>query len=158
MTDMPDGADALKSTPGEKRVARASIDRDCGSQTAKVTPVVLLVDDDRLSLRSTAATLCDLGCTTLLAGNAEKALQILENQSSVDVVVTDLNMPQVDGLELLCRIKQSAQYKDLPVILCSGHDDPETMQNAAENGCALYLLKPFEPEFLFEQISTVLMP
>jgi len=64
-------------------------------------------------------------------------------------------MPQVDGLELLRRIKQSAKHKDLPVILCSGHADPETMKRAAENGCALYLLKPVEPEFLLEQISTV---
>ena len=118
--------------------------------------MVLLVDDDRAALAVTAVTLWRMGVITFLAGDGGKALQILETRSSVDVVVTDIAMPQMDGLELLRRIKQSATHKDLPVILCSGHADPETMKKAAEDGCALYLLKPVEPDFLFEEISTVL--
>jgi two-component system chemotaxis response regulator CheY len=118
--------------------------------------VVLLVDDDRAALTVTAATLRRLGVRTFLAADGEKALQILESRSFIDVVVTDVAMPQVDGLELLRRIKQSATHKHLPVILCSGHADPETMKKAAEHGCALYLLKPVEPDFLFEEISTIL--
>ena len=117
---------------------------------AKVSLVVLLVDDNHAAVTLTAATLRRLGCRTFLAGDGEKALRILESQSSVDIVVTDIDMPQVDGLELLLRIKQSAKHKDLPVILCSGHAAPETMKKAVEDGCALYLLKPVEPEFLFE--------
>jgi CheY-like chemotaxis protein len=123
---------------------------------ARAGLVVLLVDDDRAALAVTAATLRRLGVRTFLAGNGAKALQILENQLSVDVVVTDVAMPQVDGLELLRRIKRSAKHKDLPVILCSGYADSETMKKAAEDGCALYLLKPVEPDVLFEEISTVL--
>ena len=122
----------------------------------KINPAVLLVDDNHAAVTLTAATLQRLGCRTFLAGDGEKALRILEGQSSIDVVVTDVDMPQVNGLELLRRIKRSAKYKDLPVILCSGRADPETMKRAIENGCALYLLKPVEPDFLFDQISIVL--
>ena len=128
-----------------------------GAPNKKLTaPRVLLVDDDRVVRALLAISLEDLGCRILTAGNGEEALQVLHAEPSVDVVVAEIDMPLVDGLELLRRIKQSARHKDLPVILCSVRADPETMKRAVENGCVLYLLKPIEPEFLFEQISTIL--
>ena len=153
---MPDTTNARKGETGEKRSVLCSVNPDRDSRTVEAGPVVLLVDDNHAAVTLTAATLRRLGCRTFLAGDGEKALQILESQPSIDVVVTDVDMPQVDGLELLRRIKQSAEHKDLPVLLCSGRADPETMKRAAENGCALYLVKPIEPEFVFEQISTIL--
>lgn len=153
---MPDVVDPRESKTDEKRAVPRSVRPDRDSGTARTGIVVLLVDDDRAALAVTAATLWRLGVRTFLAGDGGKALQILESRSSVDVVVTDVAMPQMDGLELLRRIKQSATHKDLPVILCSGNADPETMKKAAEHGCALYLLKPIEPEFLFEEITTIL--
>jgi CheY-like chemotaxis protein len=138
---MPDVGDPRESKTGEKQAALRSVRPDRDSRTVKIGLVVLLVDDNHAAVTLTAATVRRLGCRTFLAGDGEKALRILESQSSIDVVVTDVDMPQVDGLELLRRIKQSARLKDLTVILCSGHADPETMKRAAENGCALCLLK-----------------
>jgi CheY-like chemotaxis protein len=103
----------------------------------------------------TAATLQRLGCRTFLAGGGDKASRILGSQSSIDMVVTDVAIPGINGLELLLRIKQSALHQHLPVILCSGDVGPETIKRAADNGCALCLVKPVDPEFLFEQISAV---
>jgi CheY-like chemotaxis protein len=153
---MRNTGDARNSKTGTEQTAPRSVRPNGDSGTARAGLVVLLVDDDRAALTVMAATLWRLGVRTFLAGDGAKALQILENELSVDVVVTDVAMPHVDGLELLRRIKQSAIHKDLPVILCSGHADPETMKKASEDGCALYLLKPVEPEFLFEEISTIL--
>ena len=153
---MPDVVDSRESKTDKKRVARRSVRPDRDSEMAMTGPAVLLVDDDRAALTVMAATLRRLGVKTFLAGDGEKALRILESRSSIDVVVTDVAMPRVDGLALLRQIKQSATHKDLPVILCSGHADPETMKKAAEDGCALYLLKPVEPDFLLDEISIIL--
>ena len=152
---MGDGAPRDKSETGEHRTALsyAHLGRDV--KITKAGLVILLVDDDHAAITLTAVTLRRLGCRTFLAGNGDKALETLEQQPSVDVIITDVDMPLMNGLELLCRIKDSARYKLIPVILCSGHDDSETMQRAADEGCALYLVKPVEPEFLLEQIGTV---
>jgi CheY-like chemotaxis protein len=150
---MPDTVDTRESETDEQRGDPRCVHPE---RPFKVSPVVLLVDDNHAAGTLTAATLQRLGCRIFLAGDGEKALRILESQSSVDIVVTDIDMPRVDGLELLLRIKQSIKHKDLPVILCSGHADAETIKRAAENGCVLYIPKPVEPDLLFEQITTVL--
>ena len=152
---MGNGAPRDKSETGGHRTALSYAHPGRDVKITKAGLVILLVDDDHAAITLTAVTLRRLGCRTFLAGNGDKALETLEQQPSVDVIITDVDMPLMNGLELLCRIKDSARYKLIPVILCSGHDDSETMQRAADEGCALYLVKPVEPEFLLEQIGTV---
>jgi two-component system, chemotaxis family, chemotaxis protein CheY len=118
--------------------------------------VVLLVDDNSLALAFMATSLKELGCSVLSAGNGQEALAILHSGPSVDLVVTDLQMPVMDGLELLRRIRASETLKHLPVILCSGDMEEAMMNRAAEYGCACYLIKPVFPDVLFEQIVTAL--
>jgi CheY-like chemotaxis protein len=149
-----DGVDVRMNKTGERQATIYSVKPDPEEVTSGC--VVLLVDDNHAAVTLTAATLRRLGCRTLLAANGEKALQILENQSSVDVVVTDVDMPRLNGIELLRRIKKSGKHKDLPVILFSGRADPDTVKAAAEHGCVLYLSKPVEPDVLFEHLTTLL--
>lgn len=120
------------------------------------SPVVLLVDDNSLALVLMAVSLKELGCRILSAGNGQEALAILHSGPSVDLMVTDLQMPVMDGLELLRVIRMSETLKHLPVILCSGDMEQAMMNRAAEYGCACYLVKPVFPDFLFEQIVTLL--
>ena len=152
---MGDEAPRDMSETGEHRTPLPFPHPDRDVKTTKAGLVVLLVDDDHAAVTLTAVTLSRLGCRTFLAPNGDKALEMLEHQPSVDVVVTDIDMPRMNGLELLWRIKHSARHRVIPVILYSGHDDSETMQRAVDEGCALYLVKPVEPDFLFEQIGTV---
>jgi len=120
-------------------------------------PWVLLVDDNTAARALAGTALRRMGCRMLLAGNGEKALQILESGAPpVDVVVTDLDMPGMDGLELLRRIKQSGKHKHVPVIFWSGHVDPEAQERAASCGCSLFLPKPIDLDILFEQLTYVL--
>lgn len=143
------------SETGERRASLRSPDPNSGK--AKVGPSVLFVDDNHAVVSLTAVALRSMGCRTLLARDGEKALQILDSRSSsIDVVVTDIDMPRMNGLELLRRIKQSGKHRDVPVIFWSGHLDTETLEGAAEYGCALYLSKPIEPEALFEQLTSLL--
>ncbi len=117
---------------------------------------MLLVDDDLAVRALFAISLNHHGCRTITAGNGEEALRILHTKPYVDVVITDVGMPVMDGLELLRRIRQSEGLTDLPVILCSGNDDTATMQKASEYGCARYLVKPVNTELLLEEVTVVL--
>ena len=119
-------------------------------------PCVLLVDDDRAVRALLATSLEYLGCRTLTAGNGEEALQVLHAKPSVDVVVTEIALPVMGGLELLRTVRQIDGFKTLPVILCSVFIDEATMKQAVAYRCGRYLLKPVYPEFLFEQISGLL--
>jgi two-component system, NarL family, sensor histidine kinase EvgS len=134
-----------------------SVDQQEGTADKRLkSPCVLLVDDNRLALVLMARNLKELGCSVLSAGNGQEALEILHAEPSVDLVVTDLGMPVMDGLELLRQIRESERLKDLPVILCSGDVDEAMMKKATAYGCVRYLVKPVHPEFLLEQIQTIL--
>ena len=119
-------------------------------------PCVLLVDDNSLALVLMARNLKELGCSVLSAGNGQEALEILHAEPSVDLVVTDLAMPVMDGLELLRQIRATETLKELPVIFCSGDVDEAMLEKATACGCTRYLVKPVHPEFLFEQIDMIL--
>ena len=103
---------------------------------------ILVVDDDEV-IRD---TLCELlsgeyDCQT--ADSAETALTKLETQP-FDVVLTDISMPGLNGMELLNRVRQS--YPGTSVIIISGLTDEEQARNLIELGASDYLLKPFRLE------------
>ena len=128
-----------------------------GTPNRKLTaPCVLLVDEDRAVRALLAVSLEALGCRIVTAGNGEEALRVLHAKPSVDVMVTEAALPVMDGLELLCTIRQTDGLKQLPVILCSASIDEMMMRKAVECGCGRYLLKPVHPDFLFEQIRSLL--
>ena len=108
----------------------------------KRQPTLLVVDDNEVVMVHNFEY---LGCRTILAESGEKALGILESEPSVDLVITDLKMTGMDGLELLLRIKHSEVLSDLPVIVCTGSDEAETVKKAVELGCTQYLVKPVHP-------------
>ena len=107
---------------------------------------VLVVDDDPLVLLSTAAMLDDVGCTTVQAASAEEALQLLADNPRIDVVVTDLAMPEMTGAELAQQIKQ--RWPTLPVLLASGYND-----KLDEHDLALpHIGKPFSQDELMQAL------
>jgi CheY-like chemotaxis protein len=119
-------------------------------------PCVLLVDDDPVVRALMATSLEDFGCKTITAGNGEEALQILHTRSSIDLIVAEVTMPVMGGLELLRVVRQTDDLKQLPVILCSTAIDETALKQSVKYRCGRYLLKPVSAEFLFDQISSLL--
>ena len=117
---------------------------------------MLLVDDDRAVRALLATSLEYLGCRILTARNGEEALQALHAKPFVDVVVTEVALPVMGGLELLRTVRQIDGFKTLPVILCSVFIDEATMKKASAYGCTRYLVKPIDSEILIEEITAVL--
>ncbi len=121
-------------------------------------PAILLVDDDELSAAIMGSILEDLGHTIARAGDGKEALKVLESQRSLRLVITDLTMPEMDGLELTRHIRATDKFKDIQVVLLTGLEDHDLIRKAADVGCNSYLVKPVHPQVLVELVEEVLRP
>src|SRR6202050_1692319 len=101
---------------------------------------VLFVEDEAKMRRLLQINLGEDGFQTLSAPDAERALQVLQD-SSVDLVVTDLKLPGISGLEFLTALKRS--HPALPVIVMTAYGTVETAVEAMKGGASDYVLKPF---------------
>ncbi|NLW03674.1 MAG: response regulator [Pseudomonadaceae bacterium] len=103
---------------------------------------ILVVDDDPLASEMITAVLEDQGHEVFQAENAIEALELLNQQTAVELVVSDMNMPLVSGVELFRELK--AQGRNLPFILLTG-DDPEAAR-AQEPAIKACVMKDFSME------------
>ena len=106
---------------------------------------ILIVDDEKNYTLILAAILEDEGFETLSANSGQEALDILA-ESDVDLVLTDMKMPAMDGIHLLERVKK--EDADLPVIMMTAHGTVEKAVEAMQKGAYNYILKPFDNERL----------
>ncbi|MCB2148977.1 MAG: sigma-54 dependent transcriptional regulator [Deltaproteobacteria bacterium] len=106
---------------------------------------ILIVDDEKNYTLILSAILEDEGFETLTANSGPEALETL-SQSDVDLVVTDMKMPTMDGIDLLENIKK--KDADLPVIMMTAHGTVEKAVEAMQKGAYNYILKPFDNERL----------
>jgi two-component system chemotaxis response regulator CheY len=83
----------------------------------------------------------------LEAGHGGEALKLLADEW-VDVIISDINMPEMNGLELLGRLKKDELYKEIPVIMISTEGSAERMREAFDGGAQGFIRKPFFPEEL----------
>lgn len=116
-----------------------------------VATTVLLVDDDPGVRFALTEVLADRGYRVITAGSGAQALNLLDG---VDVVVTDLSMPGMDGLELVAQIR--ARTPRLPVILLTAHGSENMVRIASSRGACGCLSKPFDIDEIARLIEQVL--
>ncbi|MFZ5572515.1 MAG: response regulator [Thermodesulfobacteriota bacterium] len=112
---------------------------------------IMVVDDD-VQFRSMAKTLLtyQMRGDVLSCENGQAALSHLEMKNNIDIILSDINMPEMNGLELLTRIKQ--KYPNKTCILMSG--DPTNEKTAREMGADAYINKPFHINEIAELLQT----
>jgi DNA-binding response OmpR family regulator len=89
------------------------------------------------------------------AGNAEEGLRVLE-ESTPDLVLLDVMMPEVDGWEMLRRVQQRHGVGTIPVIMFSGQIDEQSLADATKRGAQGFIGKPFNPQQLIDQTKQLL--
>lgn len=114
---------------------------------------ILIVEDDRALREALCTTLELAGLRYLEADSAEAALTVLDRKP-VDIIVSDVNMPGMDGHELLEQVK--ARFPGLPMMLITAYGQIKSAVDAMQAGAADYLVKPFEPQVLTESIQKIL--
>jgi len=89
------------------------------------------------------------------ASDGNEALKIL-NQEQLDLVLTDYNMPEMDGLELLCEMQKNETFKSIPVVMITTEGSKPRLAEFLEKGAADYLKKPFAPEEIRQKLNHIM--
>lgn len=118
---------------------------------------VLAVDDSALILQMHGRFLSRYkGCRLITALNGVEALDKLAQEEGVDLILLDINMPVMNGLEFLEQITKEPAYKDIPVIIISTEGKEEDALLGLKMGAKAYVKKPFQPAALHELIARVM--
>jgi two-component system chemotaxis response regulator CheY len=115
---------------------------------------ILSVDDSSTMRRIIAGAAGVMGIETLGAANGAEALKILEAESAhISVILLDINMPGMSGLELLKKIKADPRWAAIPVMMVTSESERQNVIEAIQAGASSYLAKPFAPEDLIKKIA-----
>lgn len=113
---------------------------------------VLIVEDDA-DCRDLITLILEDEYAIITATNGEEVLEAIERDMP-DVVLLDIMIPQIDGWEVLHRLRADNRYRDLPVLAVTALASEEARQRAIREGATDYVIKPFDPDELLEVIST----
>jgi CheY-like chemotaxis protein/predicted Ser/Thr protein kinase len=147
-----------KEGTGEQAVAPVSFPgrrSGVGNGAERPRPRLLVVDDDEAPRRALSRLLQRLGYDVTVAEHGRQALEIAERQP-LDLIVTDITMPEMDGYELLARLKAHERTRHIPVIVVSGVDDVHSVVRCIEQGAEDHLTKPYETVLLQARVRASL--
>lgn len=115
---------------------------------------VLTVDDSRTILAMLHHTLSNAGFEVLQAEDGQQGLDLLRDQA-VDVVITDINMPVMDGIEFIKQVRATGQHNSLPILILTTETSQDKKDQGRAAGGTGWIVKPFDPEKLISVIRKV---
>ena len=114
----------------------------------------VLVVDDSSSLRALVRlALTRAGYTVIEGADGKEALTRLDQAGKVHLIISDVNMPNMDGITFLRQVKLHPRHKFIPVIMLTTETEQATMQQAKAAGARAWLVKPFHPPALLDAVS-----
>jgi two-component system, chemotaxis family, chemotaxis protein CheY len=115
---------------------------------------ILTIDDSRTMRDMLRMTLVDAGYVVLQAVDGLDGLDVLKKER-VDVVITDINMPKMDGYGVIRHLRADSGYDDTPILVLSTENDQKTKDIGRDAGATGWLVKPFDPDQLVEIVKQV---
>lgn len=109
---------------------------------------ILAVDDSATMLMTISMSLEKEGYVVKTAGNGVEALQVLNNGGKFNAIVTDVNMPQMDGITLTSEIRKLPAYKFVPIIVVTTESQLGKKEEGKKAGATGWIVKPFKPDQL----------
>jgi len=113
--------------------------------------VVLVVDDSATVRKFVAAALNMKGFRVITAGDGIEALERMPSEK-FDLIITDLNMPDMDGYEFIRTLRETTEYKEIPIIVLSSMTDLKNKDLAMESGALAFLEKPLSTEAIQREV------
>jgi CheY-like chemotaxis protein len=113
---------------------------------------VLIVEDNLISATVLEHTLDKHGCETLTANDGDQALAYLESHPEIDLIITDLVMPNTDGIELVRKIKERDEWHAIPILVCTSMR-PENANHRLTGQGWKYVLKPIKADSLIQKVN-----
>ena len=148
--------DQYTVTPSENESTELTemSDKEDNAPSVQTMGKVLVVEDND-DILAILRHLLSTKYQVLTAYNGKEALEILENES-VDLVVTDIMMPVMDGMELLCHIRENADNAHLPVIMLTAKRDDQDRAESYSAGADAYITKPFNSNVLMSRVENLM--
>ena len=117
---------------------------------------VLVVDDSRIMRNIVKNTFLELKipCQFLEAENGKKAFHLLET-NPVSLVLLDWNMPEMNGIEFLQKVRSMPDYKGLPIVMVTSESAKYNVVEALQNGATDYIVKPIREKILMEKLADI---
>ena len=115
---------------------------------------ILAVDDSRTMRDMVSHTLKTAGFNVVTAEDGNEAVQFLST-NPVDLIITDLNMPNLDGFGVIEHVRASTQHKFLPILMLTTESDPQKKERGKAMGATGWIVKPFNPEKLVQVVNKV---
>jgi two-component system chemotaxis response regulator CheY len=116
---------------------------------------VLTIDDSKTMRDMLMLTLAEAGFDVVQAVDGQDGLDVLAKERPFDVVITDINMPRMDGYEVIRRMRKVDDYKATPILVLTTESEIEKRSIAREAGATGWMVKPFDPERLVETVRKV---
>lgn len=122
-----------------------------------MSQTILVVDDSPTVLKFVGFSLKNSGFTVMTACDGMNALEkIAKLTEGIDLVITDLNMPNLDGYSLIESLRQHQSYRAVPIIILSSEDAADDRERGMSVGATSYLVKPFKASLLLEEVQKYL--
>ncbi|PWB68638.1 response regulator [candidate division GN15 bacterium] len=122
-----------------------------------MSQTILVVDDSPTIVKFVSFSLRNSGFEVVAASDGMDAIEKMSHLSGdVDLVITDLNMPNLDGYGLIGTLRQNERYRQTPIIILSSEDGEDDRQRGMEVGANAYLVKPFKSALLLDEVGKFL--
>ena len=117
---------------------------------------VLVVDDSPTVRQQVVRALLDSGLEVVEAGDGIEGISLLESDADIAMVILDINMPRMNGLEMLDKIKLGHRGANLPVVMLTSEGQRSMIERAKQAGAKGWIVKPFKPELLLGAVRKVM--
>jgi len=117
---------------------------------------ILVVEDNQINLEIFNISLQENGYEVVAVSNAGDAVKELEIKSDISLIITDIMMPGMDGLEFITQIKQNSEWNKIPFVFVSGMSDLDTVKKAKKLGCNNFIVKPVKGDQLINLVKEIL--
>jgi DNA-binding response OmpR family regulator len=116
---------------------------------------ILVIDDDPDLLVLLSKMLSRIGAPPKTAQNGTEGLKMLNNEL-YDLLILDLMLPDMDGFDILAKVREDTRHNDMPVLILSALADPNTIRTGYDMGADGYLTKPYLPNTLTSRVKAIL--
>ncbi len=114
---------------------------------------ILLVEDSPTILNMLSIVFRQKGFEVMTAADGVEALELIDRGQLPEVVITDINMPRMDGMRLISALREREEFKNVPIIVLSTEGAQRDQREGLARGADLYLVKPVGPKVLVEAVN-----
>ena len=120
-----------------------------------MSKIVLTVDESRTMRDMLMLALGDAGFTVVQAVDGVHGLEVLDSMDQPDVIITDINMPRMDGFGFIEGVRASDRYRTTPILVLTTESDQSKKEKARAAGATGWIVKPFAPDKLIDAVRRV---